>query len=140
MGVGRAAGGGEEPRQRVRGLELERACARALRDAEGFSIGGLCGAGVALSEDVASDPVKKRIRTVAPGLLGERETLRDRGERVVDRARLALKLARTPSPIYADCLSCRSRLAAMMSRNSVAARSASPVKRGFVASAHRENK
>ena len=82
----------------MRGLEFERARAPALRDAEGFAIGGFGGRGVALGEDVAPDPVEERIRAVAAGLLGERETLRDRGERVVDRARLALELGDKAMP------------------------------------------
>ena len=44
--------------------------------------------------------------------------------------------ARRPCHIYADCRSCRSRLAAMMSRNSVAALAASPVMRPRAQLAH----
>ena len=73
----------------MRGLELERARTLALCDADGFVVGGFSGDGFALSEDVAPDPVEERIRAVAASLLGEREALCDRRERVVERARLA---------------------------------------------------
>ena len=65
-------------------------CSRAMRI--GFAIGGFGGGGVALGEDVAPEPVKERIRAVTARLLGERETLRDRCECDVDRARFALEL------------------------------------------------
>jgi hypothetical protein len=42
-------------------------------------------------------------------------------------ARQPIRWAACPSQLYADCRPCRSRLATMMSRNSVAAAAASPV-------------
>ena len=98
MGLDRAGGGVEEFRQRVRGLELERTRALASRDADRFAIGGFGGGGFALGEDVASDPVQERFRAVTARLLGEHETLRDRCECGVDRARFALELGENAMP------------------------------------------